>query len=148
VVGLTIALLGLAGALAAAIWFAKGQVAAVLRSIDAIERPESGPVTVQLYEDAWIHEALKDLHIAVDEGIEHASRSERRVRAVVASAKRRFESEGYVDPGVEAEAGALPLVDDDRVGDEGMRPLSNDVAPAENPFSGIPGSVPAGWTFE
>lgn len=52
----------------------------------------------------------KDLMIAVAEGIERVDRSERRVRAAVASAKKRLNEAGYEDPTLEAEAEGLRLV--------------------------------------
>jgi len=136
-------ILSVVGAVAATVLFL--QLRAVLLKVGELERPNSAPAALPPYDDAWIHVALKDLTLAVDEGIEHASRSERRVRAVINSAKRRFEAEGYVDPGLEAEATTLPLDDEGGSGGEELPPVSDDLGPTENPFQGIPGSLPSGW---
>jgi len=84
---------------------------------------------------------LETLTRAVADGIDHVDRNEKRVRGIVTGAKRRFEAEGYVDPGVDAEADTLPVSDAERLTQEGMSPMSNAVA-APTP-QGIPGSVPA-----
>jgi len=115
-----------------------GAVRVVLRSIKDIERPESAQVIVQDYDDAWIHAALKDLTMAVSEGVENVARSERRVRAVVASAKRRFEAEGYIDPGLEAEEALLPEVNEGSGPEQRMLDMPNDVEP-DNPWLSVPG---------
>ena len=106
---------------------------------DALERPESAVTAVERYDDAWVHQAIKDLTLAVNEGIEHASRSERRVRAVVASAKKRFEAEGYSDPGLEAEADQLSGIDERSSPEEEMQTVRGPMEP--DPFAGIPGTV-------
>lgn len=93
-------------------------------------------------------DSLSDRHrtltVAVDEGIQHVDRSERRVRAVVASAQKRFEAEGYGDVGVDAEAAGLPPSDAPVSPDPELPALPGDVdsadAPALSPgWSVVPG---------
>jgi len=70
-----------------------------------------------------------DLTAAVAHGIDHVDRNEKRVRGIVTGALRRFEAEGYEDPGVGAEADSLPI---DDAGGSRIQPLPavpNDVDP-------------------
>jgi len=118
------------------------------RSFEAREPSESP----QPYDDANVWGAVHDLGalikearertdgivLAVAEGIERVERSERRVRQTVASAKRRFEAEGYVDPGLEAEAAALP--DDDAPSRPAEPvPAVPEGVESEDPYAGVPG---------
>ena len=119
-----LALAGVAVLVAALIWSTNRQVGVVLRTFESQERPESAP-----YDDEWIRSALDDLTLAVAEGIEHADRSERRVRAVVQGAKRRMEAAGYDDPGVEAEADQLSSEDAASRRPEVVQPLPENVEP-------------------
>jgi len=54
---------------------------------------------------------IDDLTLAVSEGVNNVQRSERRVRAVVTSARRSLADAGYEHPGLEAEAGELRQLD-------------------------------------
>lgn len=89
----------------------------------------------------------RKLLIAVEEGIQHVDRAERRVRAVVQRAQERLDSQGYEDPGVEAEAAALREFDGARGRAEGMQTVLegvDDGGPDElEDWSGIPGVVRA-----
>ncbi len=102
------------------------------------------------YDDSWIEphieaaiqpvrQEIVDLYLAVDEGIKHVERSEKRVRAVVTGAQRRHEAQGYVDPGLEAEAGALPPVHALIEPAEGVPELPEDMG--LNPWLMVPGTV-------
>ena len=55
----------------------------------------------------------KDIVIAVSEGIERTDRAERRIKATVQRARKQLETLGYDDPGLEAEAVELRLLDGD-----------------------------------
>ena len=138
-----LSVVGVLVALAALVFQQARTTRAVLHKIDDIEHPDSTQVVVQEYDDAWIHTALRDLTFAVDEGVLQVARSERRVRAVVTSAKRRFESEGYEDPGLNAEEETLPLFNAASSQEEGVPPLPNDVESAANydgtPWAAVPG---------
>ena len=57
--------------------------------------------------DAW----RKELVIAVSEGIERTDRAERRIKATVQRARKQLATLGYDDPGLEAEAVELRLID-------------------------------------
>ena len=54
---------------------------------------------------------IDDLTLAVSEGVNNVQRSERRVRAVVTSARRQLAEAGYEHPGIEAEIGELRSLD-------------------------------------
>jgi len=54
---------------------------------------------------------IDDLTLAVSEGVNNVQRSERRVRAVVTSARRQLAEAGYEHAGVEAETGELRSLD-------------------------------------
>lgn len=96
------------------------------------------PLGAAAYDDSWVRDEMTNLLVAVAEGIEHVDRSERRVRAVLQSAKRRFEAEGYVDPGVEAETAALPPLDASSQPAKELQPVPDGVA-EPNPWAGVPG---------
>jgi len=85
---------------------------------------------------------LKACFQAVAEGIEHVDRNEKRVRGIVTGANRRFEAEGYVDPGVQAEEDSLPVGDATEGGNAPLPPVSNDVDPDyAQAWSGVPGDT-------
>lgn len=86
-----------------------------------------------------IEDRVREYVIALAEGIERVDRSERRVKATVNRARKELEAVGLVDPGVEAEAEELRLVDVARGSKRGMFPVSEPVAPGADPPSSIPG---------
>lgn len=149
IVGLSVVILL---AVVALVWHGNRQTGVVLHTISDLERPESTPTE---YDDGELRALIdansamlltlaadiKDLHLAVAEGIENASRAERRVRAVVQSAKRRFEAEGYVDPGVEAEAESLSEHDEATGTVEGLQLVHDglDEAGEYDPWNAVPG---------
>ena len=73
--------------------------------------------------DAW----RKDLVIAVSEGIERTDRAERRIKATVQRARKQLETLGYDDPGLEAEAVELRLLDGGGSEKVGVPPVSTGV---------------------
>ena len=135
---------------AALIWVGNRQVGAVLRML-AKTQPRDTPAEAPHVADLkamWDHIYLlerqqKEVFQAVADGIDHVDRNEKRVRGIVLGAKRRFETEGYVDPGVEAEADTLPLFDGASGPEEEVRAVSGAVeATGPNPFQGVPGTIP------
>ncbi len=54
---------------------------------------------------------LKDLTLAVAEGIERVARSERRIHAVIKRARKELAEHGFESPGLETEAAELQLAD-------------------------------------
>ena len=107
------------------------------QKIGPSEGSESVEAPPEPYDDAWIHVRLTELSLAVAEGIQHVDRSERRVRAVVASAKKRFESEGYTDPGLEAEEEGFRYVDVGNSKGEPVPPVPETVDTPQFDFAGI-----------
>ena len=85
---------------------------------------------------------IKDLTFAVSEGIERTDRAERRVRGVIQRARKELGKLGYEDPGLEAEAHELRVVDGEGSGDGGVPPVSEEVAEVGGAASSIKG-VPA-----
>lgn len=79
-------------------------------------------------------ERVDVLTLAVDEGIRHVDRAEKRVRATVGRARRELAEAGFVSPGVEAEAADIHELDGGASGAEGMPPVSApvDSDPAAN----------------
>jgi len=141
IVMITFLSLGILVAFAALIWFGNRQVGVVLRKIDIQERPESDGNealwrSLEGLEKRTLDQ-FKDLTAAVAEGIEHVDRAERRVRAAIQSAKRRFEAEGYIDPGLEAEAAALPQGDGDPGPEEELPSVHEGVEPGS--WASVPG---------
>lgn len=84
-----------------------------------------------------------ELTLAVDEGIKHVDRSERRVRSTVRRAVQRMEEAGYIDEAVEAEAAGIRELDAEERGEEGLQPVPAHVEsdPAAD-FSDLPGEWP------
>lgn len=155
---MVLAILSIVGvvSVAALLWFAKVQVGVVLHKIGEIQPPDTPPAdpnyaTTQerlgaLEGDYGV--LLVKMHTltkAVADGIDHVDRNEKRVRGIVTGAKRRFEAEGYVDPGVEAEADTLPRGDASYGPEERVQPVSDDVEPAPSPLQGVPGNLPPGF---
>jgi len=81
----------------------------------------------------------KDITLAVSEGIERVDRSERRIQATVKRARKELAAEGIVDPGVEAEAHQLQLVDGDGGEPSPVPAVREQVAPASSEASSIKG---------
>jgi len=82
---------------------------------------------------------IKELTFAISEGIERTDRAERRIRNAIQRARKELAARGFDDPGLEAEAHELRVVDGDGGGDGGMPPVSEEVAEMEPAPSSIPG---------
>jgi len=107
----------------------QGDVQAIRRAlrgvVDRIDDVESRPISdvdlEPIHRHFQEHEALlddigrrlKDMTLAIGEGIERTERAERRVRATVQRARKELAGHGFSDPAVEAEAAELHLVDGD-----------------------------------
>ena len=81
----------------------------------------------------------KELTFAVSEGIERTDRAERRIRNAIQRARKELGKLGYEDPGLEAEAHELRIVDGDGGTDGGVPPVSEEVAEVEGAASSIRG---------
>jgi len=82
---------------------------------------------------------LKEYKIALAEGIERVDRSERRIKATVARARKELEARGYKDPGLDAEDYQLRLLDGVGSAEGNLQPV-RDAVGADTPLrSGIPG---------
>lgn len=86
-----------------------------------------------------LDDRVREYVIALAEGIERVDRSERRVKATVARARKELEARGLVDPGVEAEDEQLRLVDAARGSERGVFPMRQTVEPDIPAPSSIPG---------
>ena len=83
-----------------------------------------------------IDRKLKELTFAVEEGIERVARSERRIQATIARARKELKDRDLEDPGVEAEAAQLRVVDGGGSEDGGVPAVPAKVAePADAPSS-------------
>ncbi len=83
---------------------------------------------------------IDDLTVAVSEGVNNVQRSERRVRAVVTSARRQLAEAGYAHPGLEAEDSELRSVDGEGGDDEPVPAVPEAVVdPHQAQHSVIPG---------
>jgi len=83
-----------------------------------------------------LEKRIKELTVAVSDGIEHTNRSDRRIRATVARARKELGDRGLIDPAVEAENYELRVVDGD-AGEERVLPTvpGQTELPSENPSS-------------
>jgi len=139
-------------ALLAVVWLVNRQTAVLLRTIAEVQPRDTPPPALQDYDDEWARQAIaaaaadiQQLFQAVADGIDHVDRNEKRVRGIVLGAKRRFEASEYYDPGVDAEADTLPLIDEAEREPEELRLLSEGVDVAEEEVAPDPwGSVPGG----
>jgi len=116
-----------------------------------LERVESAPtptdrvtnleeLTLKLSETLLgLETKQKDLTFAVSEGIERTDRAERRVRGVIQRARKELGKLGYEDPGLEAEAHELRIVDGDGGADGRVPAVSEEVAAVEPEASSIKG---------
>ncbi len=82
---------------------------------------------------------IKDLTFAVSEGIERTDRAERRVRGVIQRARKELGKLGYEDPGLEAEAHELRILNGEGGGDGGVPVVPEEVAAVEPAPSSIKG---------
>lgn len=82
---------------------------------------------------------MKDLTLAVAEGIENVARKERRIGATLARARKELRDRGYEDPGLDAEAHELSLVDGAGGESDGVRRVPEDVEDAKEEASSIKG---------
>ena len=89
-----------------------------------------------------LNQDFKSTTFAVAEGIERVDRSERRIHATVKRARAELKKLGYEDPGLEAEASQLREVDGEGSHGTEVLHLPEDVAPAPEAPSSVPG-VPA-----
>ena len=89
-----------------------------------------------------LQKQIRDLTLAIDEGISRTDRAERRVRGVVQRARKELAKLGYEDPGLEAEDKELRIVNGDGGEGEQVPAVSEDVAPSAEENSSIRG-VPA-----
>jgi len=82
---------------------------------------------------------IKELTFAVSEGIERTDRAERRIRNAIQRARKELASRGFDDPGLEAEAHELRIVDGDGGDDGGVPAVPAEVAEVEPEASSIRG---------
>ncbi len=108
----------------------------------------------QPYDDAELRELVAELAgmmegvlegqtkltLAVAEGIDRVSRSERRVNATVARARKELAEVGLESPGLEAEAAELRLLDGGASDGSELPPVQHHVEETQSPPRGIPGT--------
>ena len=82
---------------------------------------------------------IKDLTIAIAEGIKGYEKSERRVQATIQRAQKELKARGLESPGLEAEAHDLRLVDGGRSDEYGVPAVPPEVAQAADQASSVPG---------
>lgn len=119
----------------------------VLRTLKDHSPP---PAPTEPYDDAWIVEGFErsdraqgEVLLAVDEGIKHVDRAEKRIRAIANSAQRRMEKAGIIDAGVEAEADQIRGDDDGPRGVEPVQPVPENLVPFDQrAWDSVPGLTP------
>lgn len=87
---------------------------------------------------------LTEVKLAVDDGIRHVDRAERRIRATVKRAREQLSEHGLESAGLEAEAAELRVIDGGGSEPEGVQPVPEDMgrsaqAALRQVFDGIPG---------
>lgn len=93
-------------------------------------------------DEEYAAQRLDTLTLATAEGIERVTRSERRVNATVARARKELAGYGYESPGLEAEAAELRPVDADGGANGEVPALRADVVETIEQPPGIPGRIP------
>lgn len=86
-----------------------------------------------------LDQKIKELTFAVSEGIERTDRAERRIRNAIQRARKELAARGFDDPGLEAEAHELRIVDGEGGEDRGVPAVSEEVAAVEGAASSIKG---------
>jgi len=81
----------------------------------------------------------KDLTFAIAEGIERTDRAERRIRNAIQRARKELGKLGYEDPGLEAEASELRILDGDGSGDGRVPVVPEEVEAVGGEASSIKG---------
>jgi len=124
------------------------QLASILTRLDALESAPRLPLHAELFDprlDALetgfdrITSDFKATNFAVSEGIERTDRSERRIHATIKRARKELGKLGYEDPGLEAEAHELQLIDGGGGDPGGVPEVPPDMASAPADPSSIPG---------
>lgn len=113
-------------------------IKALVETAERFEAPQSAQLLQT--DDIRITEMAKridDLTLAVSEGVNNVQRSERRVRAVVRSAKKELADAGFEHTGLEAEDSELREVDGSERDAEPLREVQESLALTED--SAIPG---------
>ncbi len=123
---------------AALVWVLKYRTGAVVYPSSAIEPP--GPADYGPDIDRWAAEVgrltarVEELAVALAHGIEHVERTENRIKATVARARKSFADEGFESPGLEAEAAQLRLSD-------GGGSEEGELPPVRESMEGTPSSI-------
>lgn len=81
----------------------------------------------------------RDITLAVDEGIRHVERAERRVRQTIRRTQQKLEDVGLSDPALDAEAQEYFDADESGGGEEEVQPVQADVGPDLDGPSSVPG---------
>jgi len=124
------------------------QLASILTRLEGLESAPRLPLHSELTEprldalETGFDRLLSDFkatNFAVSEGIERTDRSERRIHATIKRARKELGKLGYEDPGLEAEAHELRLIDGDGGADGGVPAVPTEVAEVESAPSSIPG---------
>ena len=98
----------------------------------------NGRDLIELTEHVDAHDDWrKEIVIAVSEGIERTDRAERRIKATVQRARKQLETLGYDDPGLEAEAVELRLLDGDGSEKSELPPVSTPVEESASSVRGV-----------
>jgi hypothetical protein len=114
------------GSLAVLLWQVNRALTASIRLYSTIEREPDGSLRVELRE---LREDVDRLPAKWDEVEASIMRKENRIRATVRRAREELENRGFEDPGLEAEAAELRLVDGGGGPPGGMQPVRGGVAP-------------------
>jgi len=105
---------------------------------DQLELPWTGPAEVVDDPRIVVLEAMmRDLTVAVAEGVQRVQRSENRVRHIVAGARKELRDAGFEHPGVEAENTELREIDGALSEEKPVPTVPPDVAQAAHSI--IPG---------
>ncbi len=118
-----------------------GSIRVLIDAVHGFESRESAtPAPADDIRIDYLATRIDDLTLAVDTGVNNVQRSERRVRAIVQSARRALADAGYSHAGLEAEADQLREVDGES-GDGETVPAVSEVLvePSQAQHSVIPG---------
>ena len=122
-----------------------GGYLARLEAVESAPTPSEHLETLQAGADSArfditdIQKQIKELTFAISEGIERTDRAERRIRNAIQRARKELAARGFDDPGLEAEAHELRIVDGEGSGDRGVPPVPEEVAEVDGAASSIKG---------
>jgi len=118
----------------------EGDTSGLRESIEGLGEAQFDVLEGVKKQDEYNDRRFEHLTLGLAEGIERVKRSERRINATVARARKELANHGYESPGLEAEASELHELDAEGSDGGGVLPLRGEVVEHLEAPRGIPGT--------